>query len=80
MSTVCRPSLQKRVYDNKNVLACLYYLLLVVDFFNLFIFHFYFFYLKIKQKFNGNRVGRREYSLVTNCLRTTDKKVDNREN
>ena len=28
----------------------------------------------------GNRAGRREYRLVTNCLRTADKKVDNQEN
>ena len=28
----------------------------------------------------GNKAGKREYSLVTNCLRTTDKKVDNSEN
>ena len=28
----------------------------------------------------GNRAGRREYSLVTNCLRTVDKKVNNPEN
>ena len=28
----------------------------------------------------GNRAGRREYSLVTNCLRTIDKKVNNPEN
>ena len=28
----------------------------------------------------GNRAGRREYSLVTNCMRTIDKKVDNPEN
>ena len=27
-----------------------------------------------------NRAGRRECSLVTNCLRTTDKKVNNPEN
>ena len=28
----------------------------------------------------GNRAGRREYSLVTNCLRTIDKKVNYPEN
>ena len=29
---------------------------------------------------SGNRVGRREYGLVRNCLRTIDKKVSNPEN